>query len=418
MTIGQIRNNAQKDLQRALRDPVGLLVWMGIPLVIGSLIALAFGGTDGPAPQAHVLVVDQDESFLSNLLLSALTQAGGSDGLIQTEQVELEEGQRRIDDGDGSALLVIPEGFGEAVLAEAPTTLRLTTNPAQTILPGIVEETLSILTDATFYLHRVLGDEIEELTAGPPDGGNVFDDAEIALISVSINQAITRLDPYLFPPVLELATSVDETEDWGEATNIAVLFLPGIMLISLLFMAQGLSEDVWQERQQGTLRRAVSTPEGILPLLGGKLLSGGVIILSITIVILTLGTAYLGLSFLNLPLAVLWTTFSGTVFLIGMILLQLYASSQRAGSILASSLVFPLLMIGGSFFPSEVMPAWMARVGAWTPNGMALELLKDILLERQDLQVLVATFFAMLAVGGVLFGLSARRLSRTFAAGA
>ena len=183
-------------------------------------------------------------------------------------------------------------------------------------------------------------------------------------------------------------------------------------------MAQGLSEDVWQERGQGTLRRAVSTPEGILPLLGGKLLSGGVIILSITIVILTLGTAYLGLSFLNLPLAVLWTTFSGTVFLIAMILLQLYASSQRAGSILASSFVFPLLMIGGSFFPSEVMPAWMARVGAWTPNGMALELLKDILLERQDLQVLVATFFAMLAVGGVLFGLSARRLSRTFAAGA
>ena len=129
MTIGQIRNNAQKDLQRALRDPVGLLLWMGIPLVIGSLITLATGGTDGPAPQAHVLVV------------------------------ELEEGRRRIDDGDGSTLLVIPEGFGETVLAEEPTTLRLTTNPAQTILPGIVEETLSILTDATFYLHRVLGDE-------------------------------------------------------------------------------------------------------------------------------------------------------------------------------------------------------------------------------------------------------------------
>ena len=213
MTIGQIRNNAQKDLQRALRDPVGLLLWMGIPLVIGSLIALAFGGTNGPAPQAHVLVVDQDESFLSNLLLNALTQAGDSDGLIQAEQVELEEGRRRIDDGDGSALLVIPEGFGEAVLAEKPTTLRLTTNPAQTILPGIVEETLSILTDATFYLHRVLGEEIEELTAGPPDSGNVFDDAEISRISVSINQAITRLETYLFPPVLELTTSVDETED-------------------------------------------------------------------------------------------------------------------------------------------------------------------------------------------------------------
>ncbi len=415
MIIRQVRNNARKDLQRALRDPVGLLLWMGIPLIIGSLITLATGGTDGPAPQAHVLVVDQDESFLSNLLLSALTQAGGSEGLIQAEQVELEEGRRRIDDGDGSALLVIPEGFADAVLEEEPTTLRLTTNPAQTILPGIVEETLSILTDATFYLHRVLGDQIEEIAAGPPDGGNAFDDAEIARISVSINQAMTRLETYLFPPVLELETSVDETEDVGPAINFAVLFLPGIMVMSLLFMAQGLSEDVWRERDQGTLRRAVSTPEGIGPLLGGKLLSGGAIILSVTIVILTLGTVYLELSFLNLPLAVLWTAFSGTVFLVAMVLLQLYASSQRAGSILTNSVVFPLLMIGGSFFPSEIMPAWMATLGAWTPNGMALEMLKDILLERQDPRVLVTTFFTMFGAGTVLFVLSARRLARGFA---
>ncbi len=74
-------------------------------------------------------------------------------------------------------------------------------------------------------------------------------------------------------------------------------------------------------------------------------------------------------------------------------------------------------MIGGSFFPSESMPAWMAGVGAWTPNGMALELLKDILLERVDPRALLTTFLVMLTAGGAFFALSARRLTLTFAAG-
>ena len=225
------------------------------------------------------------------------------------------------------------------------------------------------------------------------------------------------METYLFPPVLELETSVDEEADSGTDINIAVLFLPGIMLMSLMFMAQGLSEDIWSEREQGTFRRAVSTPGGIGPLLGGKLVSGGAIIFSTATIILTLGSLYLDLSFLNLPLAVLWTTFAGVVLLIGMVLVQLHASSQRAGSILTSSILFPLMMIGGSFFPSEVMPAWMAAVGAWTPNGMALELLKDILLERVDPQALLTTFLAMLLSGTALFAWSARRLTRTFAAG-
>ena len=417
MSIRHIRNNAEKDLLRAFRDPMALLLWIAIPLFIGMGITLAVGGTSGPAPQAHVLVVDEDDSFLSSLLLNALTQAGGSDSLIQVEQIELEEGRNRINGGEGSALLVIPEGFGQAVIDEEPTTLRLTTNPAQTILPGIVEEMLSILTDATFYLHRVLGDEIDEIVAGPPDGGSVFEDSEISRISVAINQAMGRVETYLFPPVLELETSVDEEADSGTDINVAVLFLPGIMLMSLMFMAQGLSEDIWREREQGTLGRAVSTPGGIGPLLGGKLVSGGVIILSTATIILTLGSLYLDLSLLNLPLAVLWTTFAGVVLLIGMVLIQLHASSQRAGSILTNSIVFPLMMIGGSFFPSEMMPAWMAAVGGWTPNGMALELLKDILLERVDPQALLTTFLAMLLSGTALFTWSARRLTRTFAAG-
>ena len=62
-----------------------------------------------------------------------------------------------------------------------------------------------------------------------------------------------------------------------------------------------------------------------------------------------------------------------------LVLIQLLASSTRGGQFLSSMIVFPLMMIGGSFFPLEVMPPWMARIGRWTPNGLGVVQLKEIL---------------------------------------
>jgi len=39
----------------------------------------------------------------------------------------------------------------------------------------------------------------------------------------------------------------------------------------------------------------------------------------------------------------------------------------------------PLMMLGGSFFPFEAMPAWMAAAGRWTPNGLGVATLKELL---------------------------------------
>lgn len=410
--MNQVINAARKDIRRVAKDPMALLLWLAIPLIIGGLITLATGGTDGPAPRAELLIVDQDSSVVANFLLNALSQAGGGAPLIQGREVSFKEGRELIDEGEASALLIIPEGFGEAVLDETPTTLRLITNPAQSILPGIVEETLSIMTDGTFYLHRVLGDELRELAAGPVDGG-IFEDSDIARISVQINQAVARLEKYLFPRVLELETSLDE-QDEGPGISIALLFLPGIMLMSLLFIAQGMSEDIWKELEQGTLRRAISAPGGVNPLLAGKLISGGLVMFLAALLILSLGTFYFELPLANLPLAVIWTSLAGIVFLAAMMLLQMYASSRRTGTILTGAFLFPLMMLVGSFFPSETMPVWVATLGAWTPNGWTLELLKDILLDRKDPASLAFGAGALMGAGLLVFVLAARRLAGGF----
>lgn len=81
---------------------------------------------------------------------------------------------------------------------------------------------------------------------------------------------------------------------------------------------------------------------------------------------------------------------------------------------LSNSIVMPLLFLGGSFFPFEAMPAWMAAIGRWTPNGWALTHLTDLLFGRENAVALTMAWAALLVIGAALFLLSEWRLRRVF----
>lgn len=406
-------SSALKDLRRRMRDPLALVLGAGIPFVTLALISLAFGVSGEVKPRAHLLVTDEDSSFVSNLLVGVFGQ-GPATELVWLEEVEREEGRSRVEAGEASGWLLIPAGFGQAVLEEEPVTLTLITNPAQVILPGILEEFLSVLVDATFYLQRLLGEPLEVIAAGPEEGESTLPDQTVAEISVTINQLMERLSTYLFPPVLVLESEVELDEAKADF-NLGALFFPGMFFMAILFMAQGFSDDVWQEKLHGTLRRVITTPEEVSSFLAGKLLAAAVIFAALSLLVFIAGSWLYGFPLSRLPLAVAWATFSGLLFLVFFILIHLHAGSQTAGGIMTSFITFPLLMIGGSFFPFEIMPDWLASVGRWTPNGWALEQLKAILAGGVDMGGLSAAFIGLAVLGAVAFVLSSRRLRRGFA---
>src|SRR5512134_141601 len=117
---------ATKDIRRRLADPAALAFWIALPLLLGGLLSF-ISGDGGAPPRATVLVADEDGTFVSGLLRTALAQAP-----LDLEPVELDDGRRRIDDGDATALLVVPAGFQQTVLdGVSSAELTLVTNPAQ-----------------------------------------------------------------------------------------------------------------------------------------------------------------------------------------------------------------------------------------------------------------------------------------------
>jgi ABC-type multidrug transport system permease subunit len=408
--------SAWKDLQRHRRDPVGVLMWIGIPLIVGGLIILAFGGEDGVRPQAHLLVADEDESFLSGLLVGALSQEALG-GFVRAEHIEQTDGRARMKKGDATALLVIPDGFGAAVLREEPMALRLLTNPSQRVLPGIVQEGLSVLVDSAFYLQRLIGSDLRALAEGPPPGRNTFPDSLVGALGLRANQLAERVAQHLNPLAIRFEVEASSAGDQDETGNLALYFLPGILFMSLLFMAQGLAGDLWRERTDRTLRRVVVSPQRIAAFLAGKAISAALLMATASVLAIVAGALFVGVPIATMPLAVVWGMFSGAALLGGMMLIQLHARSQRAGSVITFALTFPLMMIGGSFFPFEIMPKTLATIGRLTPNGWALQQMKTIVAREAEPGSLALAFGGLVVVGAVLFALSGRRLRSGFAQG-
>jgi ABC-type Na+ efflux pump permease subunit len=359
-----------KDIARWRRDWMATLIWVSIPLMLGGLITILMGSD--VRPTGKLLLVDQDQTFFSELIVGAFS-AGELGEFITVEKTTYDDGLERVNEGEASGLLVIPEGFAAAFIESEPVTLTLRTNPSQTILPGIIQNVTEILLDAGFYAHQLFSDEIETLTSMSDDPT----DTQVAAIAVAIQNKIETVAPQLFPPVIDIEIVAPPEDKPGPP--LALLYMPGIILMAVVFSANGLAADFWRERELGTLRRLVVAPSQLSEFLAGKALAAGLIIAIVAGFTLFLGFLYHGIGWAHFPVSLLWLVVSGVALFAWFSALQMLFSNQKIAGVVSTLVVFPLLMAGGSFFPLAVMPGWIASIGRASPNGfMADRLTKEI----------------------------------------
>src|SRR5262249_11509789 len=143
--------------------------------------------------------------------------------------------------------------------------------------------------------------------------------------------------------------------------------------------AQGLADDVWHEKSLGLLRRASIAPDRTLAWLAGKLGAAWVLMLAIAGLAGLLGAFAFDVAPALALLAASWASAVGVLLTLLMFAIASLAKSHRASGLITNLVLFPMLMLGGSFFPFEAMPGWIRAVGRWTPNGWGMNVLKTIL---------------------------------------
>ena len=401
--------SVRKDLSRWMQDRAAMLLWLGIPFLIGGLLTSMMDGGGG-TPTGTLLIADEDDSFISGAVVGAFSQEQLGD-LIIVEAVSAEEGELRINEGEASGFLTIPEGFQDAFLNETPVTLTLKTNPAQTILPGIIEDITEVLLDGGFYAQRLLGPEIKAIMDSSADSAP--SDAFVAGISVDIQNKIEKIAEKLSPLAIEL--EIVEPPPAEPAPDYALLFLPGIILMAVLFAANSLAADYWVERDKGTLRRLVSAPAALTGFVTGKAIAAFAIMASVTSVVLIAGFAYHAVAWSKFIPSLVWVSLGGVGLFAWFAAIQMLLPNNRAANLVTMILLFPLLMAGGSFFPLAALPDWIADIGRLSPNGFIVDRLSNELTSPTAWAITPRSWLILLAITSSGLLLSALRLRAGFA---
>jgi ABC-2 type transport system permease protein len=400
----------RKDLKRWRQDYTAILLWLSIPLMIGGLITAMMDGDGGAKPHGTLLIADLDDTLLSGFVAGAYSQ-GELGELISVEKTTVKAGTKTINAGEASGFLIIPKGFTAAFLDSEPVTLTLKTNPSQTILPGIIRDVTDILLDVGFYTSELFGSEIDQIMDTEVTGQS--DDQKVASIAVAIQNKIEAAGPLLFPPAFDITIADPPAEK--PTVPLALLFLPGIILMAVMFASNGLAGDYWIERDNGTLRRLVYAPGQMGAFLAGKSLAAGLIIALISGLTLLIGFIYHDIAWSKLLPSLFWVTASGIALFAWFGALQMLASTQRAANLLTSALLFPLLMAGGSFFPFAALPDWIAAFGRLTPNGFVVDRLSVELTANAAWSIDAQSWLVVLLMAVSGLGICAWRLQTGFA---
>ncbi len=373
-------------IKRVIRERWGLISWLAIPMIIVFLMSL-LAGTGSGKLTGRLLVTDLDDSMVSQFITGGFAQ-GPLAEIFTTKQVSLDEGKRLMDAGEASAWITIDNGFGEAFLSNEPTDLKLVKNPAQRILPQLVETSMQLLVDAATYIQIVFEKEFNVLK--PMLEQQKFNDADLVALTLGIKQQIENLEETIFPPQLKVVEkAVEEVVEDGDGIPLTfgLLMFPGAIFMALIFAGNSLAIAIWDDAKNGVIPRLSAAPSGLNDYFNGQVFGAVAIFTLIVSVLGVLGAWYFALPWAKMPVVILWLVFSGLVIYLLFVTLALMMPSMKVANIIVNATTFPLLMLGGSFFPMESMPDWLAAIGNFLPNGFLLTGLKDWLIRGEGMVV-------------------------------
>src|SRR3990170_8181610 len=327
--------------------------------IFTAVISMAvFGWLFNPETQAFDLaVVDEDRTEASRTL---------TESFASLDNVELRQGSRseelaKLLDGDRGAVVLVPQGFASDLKA-GQAALQVYYDNSNLIRIGYVTSTVEAVVRA--YNEEVVGQR-----------------EAVRLERQALETKTTRFIDFL---------------------------TPGMVGMTIMWMNLGVGFLLVTWREQGILRRLGVTPLRPGTLIGSQAVSFALVSLAQVTIILLMGTLMFGIKIEGSYLWLAATVLLGVAAMlsIGYVIASLLKTVTSVNAVV-NLIVFPMIFLGGSYFPLETPPALAPLV-----NAIPLTHLNDALREvvnhgggLGDLWTPWAVLAAWLVVG---FGISVR----------
>ena len=345
------------ELNRYVRDRGALALGIALPIVIFAVMYGAFGGETAFNGTAHI--ADLDPGPKSDELIDRLSQVQGLDIAFYTES-EMDDALSRSAVTLGA---IIPADFSKSLDAGEPTSItfrrRGSGGDEGQIAASIIRGAAQEIADEAL-IRSVMNRALPDLAATP----DAVDTAIDAILAQSADS----------PPVAVRTQIIGEGEQ-----DVILLFLPGILVMFLMFTMMLGSASIVEDRRIGILERLLTTRLSINQLFIGKFISFVVIAAFQTFILL--GLAFVVLRPAGPTVFAQMVAFSIFVSLalsaIGLVIAGV-AKTQDQASWYGVSFTLYMSVFGGAFFDASASSGPLEFLSRFTVSRYAIDALRSI----------------------------------------
>jgi ABC-2 type transport system permease protein len=362
-----------KEVRQIRRDPFSLLMLIALPAFMLVLYGFAL---NFDVRHVRLAVQDRDKSTASRDLVASFVHSTYFDLVATPEAVS--DLDRLTETHVARAILVIPEGYGDALAAGRSA-------PVQLLLDGADSTTAT----------TVLG-YARALTA----------EVNGALVAEALVPAGLRPSPPLsFEPRVLFNPEL-------ESTRFLVPGLIGFLLMVTAVLSTALS--VVREKERGTMEQLRVAPLRTWELIIGKTIPYLGLSLLATVIILVAARALFGVEirgpYLDLLAAVLLYLFGALGF--GLLISTISDSQAFAFQAGLITSMLPAMLLSGFIFQIRIMPGWLQVVTYLVPARYFLVILRGIILKGEGLLTYWDDVLALVIFGVAVVALASARLTR------
>ena len=386
---------AWKDAIIRFISPLELLFFIVLPIIFTVILA---GGTGGQKDsRIRLVVVDQAQTSLSAQLIQDLQNST----VVRPELTNLSDAENQFKSRNADAVLIIPPVFNIQNLQKQSIQLELEQQPnnlnaqvAQRALQASAERASSAVSAASKSVQQA--EQIKPFASDAArqayfdqslvDAGKLLDEAPNRLV---IRQGTTK-DPVDYNPAA--GSSAGQLITW--------VFIP-LLGISGLFA---------YERNQGTLRRLLTTPTSKATFLLGTI-SGQVLVALIQMIILVgFGILALKLNWghdlAGLTLILFTSALAGAAIGTAMGTFVKTESQANGLSILLGML---MALMGGCWYPLELFPPFIQTAVHILPTTWAMQGMLNLVQRGQGWFNILPEAAALMVFAVVFFGIGVWR---------
>jgi ABC-2 type transport system permease protein len=362
---------AHRDLLDLWRTRMLLFFFILFPLLLMGMFGYIYppipksnpitGSIGTPYPNMPVSLVQMDDGQTANAVAAQFIQISGQQGLFAvSESASYQAARDQLIQGNVKGIILIPEGFSDALTAGQPATVEVTVDETNPTLGSILQSEISAIFSiigssmSTQSIQRMAGDGVNPSFIMQP----------ISVTGVPLISGVVSSFQFL---------------------------APGFMALTVITGSlQGVAATIAREKEQGTMDGLLVSPIPHRSIIFGKVMAQTVRGLIQGFLILGLAVLIFGVQIYGSPIIMVVVMLLGTASFVGVgIIMTAIAPDQETAQMMTVILQFPMMFISGILFPIDQLPTGMQLIGKAMPLYYAADALRKVIILNATLTAIM-----------------------------